>query len=336
MIPIVTIHICVTTACIVITIAIAMLTIPAAVPIPTAYATHPIVIAIGTTAARALAMSMVIVVVFMVVALLWHTGFDYGGGRGVVWVHMGWWITYNWGGDVGGWQPVTIVMGCNATVVVRQWEVLRSICHCTLPLAYPAGTQATVTPPEQAGLWSKPIFSSPAATAPESFKPPTSPTHAKASPCFPTLQAPSATSALSLWPSPPPTPHRMQRARAAMTWHTRPTTTLTRRMRVPAQDTPQRIKNCGQQGDIATTVATMARQHCHDGGDNGEATSPRWQQQQRGDIATTVVAATATMMATTTMTVGQRRRWRHDNGEVAAEGGGDGSRGMASFVYCYL
>ncbi|KAH8995513.1 hypothetical protein EDB86DRAFT_2829427 [Lactarius hatsudake] len=183
-------------------------------------------------------------------------------------------------------------MGCNATAVVWQWEVLRSINYVqveldgNLPLHAPIGVpHGHASHCHTAGTsWAsvqcikiQPIFSSPAATAPESFKPPTSPTHAKASPCFPTLQAPSAASALSPWPSPPPTPRRMQRARAAMTRHTRPTTTLTHRVRVPAQDTPQRIKKPTRL-PCAPHPPLPARGPCaHDNDDaavDGEATLP--------------------------------------------------------------
>ncbi|KAH8983846.1 hypothetical protein EDB86DRAFT_3085067 [Lactarius hatsudake] len=86
-----------------------------------------------------------------------------------------------------------------------------AIAVLTIPAAVPIPTTyATRRCPIVIAIIIEPIFSSPAATAPESFKPPTSPTHAKASPCFPTLQAPSAASALSPWLSPPPTPRCMQ------------------------------------------------------------------------------------------------------------------------------
>ncbi|KAH8979598.1 hypothetical protein EDB86DRAFT_2835799 [Lactarius hatsudake] len=123
----------------------------------------------------------------------------------------------------------------------------------------------------------------------------------------------TAASALSLWPSPPPltarrstlTPTLSQHARAAMSRHARPTTTLARRVRVPTQDTadstPRRIKGtrgysvchthhhlpggpCMTQPWTTTATTTMTRRHCttmttakrhrHDG-DDGEATSPQ-------------------------------------------------------------
>ncbi|KAH9080249.1 hypothetical protein EDB83DRAFT_2310532 [Lactarius deliciosus] len=171
------------------------------------------------------------------------------------------------------------------------------------------GMQATATPPERAGLWSNsPYFPHlPLLHLSPSSHPPLPPMQ-EASPCFPTLQAPSATSALSLklvavastHPLPhagPPTPTLSQRARAAMTRYARPTTTLTRHVRVPAQDTangtPQRIKSphgypachvhhclpgahvhMSTMTQLWTMVATTARRHRHDGGDDSKATSP--------------------------------------------------------------
>ncbi|KAH9020540.1 hypothetical protein EDB83DRAFT_2320559 [Lactarius deliciosus] len=187
--------------------------------------------------------------------------------------------------------------------VVRQWEALRSInlhCRCTLPPAYPA----------------EPISSSLATTAPESFKPPTSPTHARG---ISVLPHPSSTfHRLCLKPvAVASTPRRMQRARAAMTRHARPTTILTHRIRVPAQDTangtPRRIKKptripcaprpplpargpCAHDDDDATV---------DDGGGDSEATSLQRRRQWQGDIATA-----ATMV----------RRHRHggDDGEATS------------------
>ncbi|KAH9046391.1 hypothetical protein EDB83DRAFT_2317715 [Lactarius deliciosus] len=125
----------------------------------------------------------------------------------------------------------------------------------------------------------------------------------------------TAASALSLWPSPPPlaarrstlTPTLSQRARAAMSRHARPTTTLARRVRVPARDTadgtPRRIKGtrgysarhthhhlpggpCAHDDDDAAVDDDEATLH---DGDDGEATSLR-QRRRRSNIATTTMA----------------------------------------------
>ncbi|KAH8999639.1 hypothetical protein EDB86DRAFT_2828255 [Lactarius hatsudake] len=140
----------------------------------------------------------------------------------------------------------------------------------------------------------QPIFSSPAATAPESFKPPTSPTHAKASPCFPTLQAPSTASALSPWPSPHPPlaacrstyPHPVTACKscydaARKTNHDTnppragpcPGHTPTNQKAHTATLHAMSTTACqgpihGWRGDIATMAATMVRRHRHDGGDD--------------------------------------------------------------------
>ncbi|KAH9046945.1 hypothetical protein EDB83DRAFT_2317587 [Lactarius deliciosus] len=247
-------------------IAIAALTIPAAVPIPilvpipvpvptpvpTAYAIRrcPIVIVVivDTTAAKAIATSVdvVIVVVIFVVVASWSPSpsslaccctvvpFGGGSGRGIVWSPRG--VV-----DVSGGIGTVIGCGCSyqfATYTVQSFKSNMNDLDETW---------------RRLNLWRGKLNRQPRLGHAILFCHDSPPLKSAAA-----LRSLTAASALSLWPSPPPlaarrstlTPTSSQRARAAMLRHARPTTTLARRVRVPARDTadgtPRRIKGtCG-------------------------------------------------------------------------------------------